>query len=164
MAGQQRSWRSGGKRRSLRRALLFGAIVRRSHRRGYISARRFYVGTRYLAMGIVGRLGGFAGALRRWSWLLHRHMWHRVGIAIVVGTSCLIQFVGSDNARIFWWTSRAAGDALVLHWQDHRFIIGRWHRPIAGSRRLQARYGSIIHGTEENMKVRLYSRGLQDQE
>lgn len=42
--GEQRNWRCRGKRRSLRRALLLGAIVGRGHGGGYISAWCFYVG------------------------------------------------------------------------------------------------------------------------
>jgi hypothetical protein len=99
-------------------------------------------------MDIVWRLGVLARVLRRWSGLLHGHMGHRAGIAVVGGVPWFIQFVRRDDARFLWWTGRAASDALVLHRRDHGFIIGRRHGPIAGATGLRPRCDSIMHGTE----------------
>lgn len=147
MAGEQRSWRSGRKRRDVRGALLFSAVVCRRHRRGNVSGGRVSVGAGQLGLDIVGRLGMLARVLWRRSGLLHGNIGHGAGIAVVVGAPCLIQFVGRDNARFLGWTSRAASDALVLHRRDHGFIIRRRHGPIAGATRLQRRCEAIIHGT-----------------
>lgn len=57
-------WCSRGERRSLRGALVFGAVVCRRHGRGDVSVRFLYAGTRWLAVCLGRRL--FAGAM--WWW------------------------------------------------------------------------------------------------